>query len=248
MTDPTADSTIDWDQFWREADDRVERSSTSSRLQAGDDDRDSATPSTHHVRGLLADFFTEKGVPNSFADVGCGPGVVSFHVAEQHPGTTVVGYDAAESILTENRRRASENDVENVRFEQAVLPEFTPDRQFDLVLCYGTLAYVAASETALQRLYEAVSPDGHLVVGYINRFGRAHYRRLVESPEEHPDPEFDPERFAERFRLVLDGESTLSYRQIHDAIGTWPRSFWEFTKKPPERWAWNHVPLVWIPK
>lgn len=233
MTDTAANSTIDWNRFWREAD---------------EDDRDSATPSTHHVRGLLSEFFTEKGVPSSFADVGCGPGTIAFHVAEQHPETTVVGYDAAEPILAENRRQATENGVENVRFEQAVLPEFTPEQQFDLVLCYGTLAYVAASEAALQRLYDAVAPDGHLVVGYTNRLGRAHYRRLVESPEEHPDPGFDPERFAKRFRLVLDGESTLSYRRIHDALGTWPRSFWEFTDKPPERWAWNHVPLVWIPK
>ncbi|WP_330630842.1 hypothetical protein [Halocatena halophila] len=66
----------------------------------------------------------------------------------------------------------------------------------------------------------------------------------MASPENHPDPD----RFAQRFRLVLEGESTLSYRQIHAAIGTWPRSFWEFTEKPDERWAWNHAPLVWIPK
>lgn len=232
MTDAESDSTIDWDRFWREADDA---------------DRDSATPSTHHVRGLLSDFFTEKGIAGTVADVGCGPGIVAFHVAEQYPETTVVGYDAAESILTENRQRATENGIENVRFEHTVLPEFAPGQQFDLVLCFGTLAYTAAAKSALQQLYDAVAPDGHLVVGYHNRFARAHYRRLVESPEEHPDPEFDPEWFAERFRLVLDGESTLSYRRIHDALGTWPRSFWEFTEKP-ERWAWNHVPLVWVPK
>jgi SAM-dependent methyltransferase len=233
MIDATYNGTIDWDHYWAEADDA---------------DRDSATPSTHHVRGLLTDFFTEKGVPGSFADVGCGPGVVAFHVAEQSPDMTVVGYDAAESILTENRQRVRENDIENVRFEPTVLPDFVPDRQFDLVLCFGTLAYVAASERALQHLYDAVASGGHLVLGYINRLGRAHYQRLVDDPENHPDPDFDAERFAERFRLVLDGESTLSYRQIHASLGTWSRSFWEFTDKPEERWAWNHVPLVWIPK
>lgn len=153
MSDTTHNSTIDWDRYWREADDA---------------DRDSATPSTHHVRGLLADFFTEKGIPDSFADVGCGPGVVTFHVAEHYPEMTVVGYDAAESILTENRQRASEN----VRFESTLLPDFAPDRQFDLVLCFGTLAYVAASECALQHLYDAVAPGGHLVLGYINRNGQ----------------------------------------------------------------------------
>ncbi|WP_205254097.1 MULTISPECIES: class I SAM-dependent methyltransferase [Halostella] len=94
MTDDTHDDTIDWNQFWREAD---------------DDARESAVPSAHHVRGMLADFFAEKGAPDSFASVGCGPGVVAFDVAERHPATTVVGYDAAEPILAENRERARED-------------------------------------------------------------------------------------------------------------------------------------------
>lgn len=233
MTDATVDEPIDWNRFWSEADCA---------------DRDSATPSAHHVRGLLADFFTEKGVPDSFADVGCGPGVVTLHVAECYPEVTATGYDAAASILDENRQLASEKEVENVRFEPAVLPNFEPDRQFDLVLCFGTLAYVAASKCALRHLYDAVAPNGYLVVGYLNQNWQTHHQRLVDHPEKHPNPEFDAGRFEERFQLVLAGKSTLSYRQIHDALGTWPRSFWEFTDKPAERWAWHHAPLVWIPK
>lgn len=234
MTDRTYSDTIDWHRFW---------------LDADDEERRSATPSAHHVPELLAELFAEKGVPDSFADVGCGPGVVTFDVAERHPETTVVGYDAAESILTENRERARDGGYENVSFERTVLPEFDPGRRFDLVLCYGTLAYVAESERALRQLYDAVAPGGNLVLGFINRLGRAHHQRLVDDPDEYaPDPEFDAERHAERFRLVLDGESTLSYRRIQDALGTWPRSFWEFAEKPEERWAWRHVPLVWVPK
>lgn len=235
MTDATHDETIDWNRFWTDAD---------------DEDRDGATPSSHHVPGLLAEFVAETGVPDSFASVGCGPGVVAFDVAERHPETTVVGYDAAEPILAENRQRARERGVENVRFERAVLPAFDPGRQFDIVLCFGTLCYVAESERALDNLYEAVAPGGHLVVGYTNRLGRAHYRRVVENPPEGEDgtPEVDPERFARRFRLVLDGESILSYERIHDALDTWPRSFWSVTEKPEGRWAWRNHPLVYVPK
>ena len=233
MTDTTHDATIDWNEFWRSAD---------------EDDRESATPSAHHVRGLLDDLFAEKGVPDSFADVGCGPGVVAFHVTEQYPETAVVGYDAAESILAENRERASEEGDENVDFERSDLPGFDPDRRFDVVLCFGTLAYVADSERALDALYDAVAPGGYLVMGYINEDGRAHYDRMLDDPGEHAPDGFDPDRFEERFGLVLDGESTLSYREIRDALGTWPRGFWEFTDRPEGRWAWNHAPLVWVPK
>lgn len=237
---PTADAddsspfaTIDWHDYWRQTD---------------DDDRDSATPSAHHVRYLLDDLIDEKDVPDSFADVGCGPGIATFHVANSDSDTTVVGYDAAKSILAENRERACTEGVENISFEHAVLPEFDPGRQFELVLCYGTLSYVRDTTTALLSLYDAVAPGGYLVLGYINERGAAFKRRLVENPDRHPDPEFDADAHAERFRLVIEGESTLSYRQIHDILGIWPRSFWEFTEKPEKRWAWNHVPTVWIPK
>lgn len=234
MTDPTHPDTVDWNRYWTEADEA---------------DREHATPSAHHARDLLDDLFAEKGVPDSFASVGCGPGVVAFHVAERHPETTVVGYDAAESVLAENRERAREEGVENARFEQAVLPGFDPGRRFDLVFCYGTLCYVPESERALRALYDAVAPGGHLVLGYTNRLARAHYCRRLEADDDEAGLSGEErEEFEERFRLVLDGETTLSYRQIHDAVGTWPRSFWEFTEKPEERWAWRHVPAVWLPK
>lgn len=234
MTDTTFEDTIDWNSYWKEADDV---------------DRERATPSSHHVRALLADFFEAKGVPDSFADVGCGPGVVTFDVARRHPEVAVVGYDAAESVLAENRERAAEEGLGNVRFERAVLPEFDPGRRFEAVLCYGTLSYVADSEPALRALYGAVAPGGHLVLGYTNRLYRAHVRRRLADLRETPPGErdVDPERFARRWSLVLAGESTLSYDRIGDALGTHPRSFWELTERPDERWAWRHVPLVWVP-
>ena len=234
-SDASHPETIDWNAFWDHAD---------------DEDRDGATPSTHHVRDLLAQFFDEKGVPASFASVGCGPGVVAFDVARTHPDATVYGYDAARSIVDENRNRAARDDVENAHFEQAALPDFDPDRQFETVLCYGTLSYVADSATALRALYDAVEPGGHLVLGYPNAGFARHQRRVLDDPAGHgKDPEtFDAEEFVRRWRLVLDERSTLSYDAVHAATGTWPRSFWEFTDKPDERWAWRHYPLVWLPK
>jgi len=234
-TDSTHEDTIDWNEFWTDAD---------------AEDRAGATPSRHHVPDLLADFVAEKGVPDSFGEVGCGPGHVAFDVAERHPGTTVVGYDAAGSILAENRRRAREAGLGNLAFERAVLPAFDPGRTFDLVVCYGTLSYVAESERALRALYDAVAPDGHLVLGYTNRLYRAHLRDRLERLRETPEPErdADPDRFERRWSLVLSGESTLSYDRIAEALGSHPRSFWEFAEKPEDPWAWRHVPLVWVPR
>lgn len=169
---------------------------------------------------------------------------------ERHPGTTVVGYDAGESVLAENRERARREGVANVEFEQAVLPEFDPGREFDVVFSYFTLCYVADVEGALKNLYDAVAPGGYLVCNYQNRLAQAHWRRMADDPETHlgEASSFDPERFEERFRLLLDGENLLSYDRIHDAVGTWPRSVWSVVEKPDIRWAWRHHPLVYVPK
>ncbi|NHN40623.1 methyltransferase domain-containing protein [Halorubellus sp. JP-L1] len=229
-SDDTHPETIDWNTFWRDADDA---------------ERESATPSTHHVRDLLDAFFDAKGVPDSFVSVGCGPGVVAFDVAHTFPETTVHGYDAARSIVDENRERATDEGIENAHFEQGVLPTFDPDRRFECVLCYGTLAYVEDSARALGALYDAVEPGGHLVLGYVNDGFSRHLQGVLDDPAGHGKDldAFDRAEFERRWRLVLDGRSTLSYDAIHDATGAWPRSFWEFAEKPEERWAWRHAPL-----
>lgn len=229
MSDPTHPDTIDWAAFWADAD---------------DEDRESANAAAHHVADLVPRFAAERGEPDTVADVGCGGGALTFAVADAFPDAEVTGYDAAAPVLAENRKAASERGVENVAFERGVLPGFDPDRQFDLVACCHTLEYVADSETALRSLYDAVAPGGDLVLTYTNDLGRAHYDRVLDDP---PEP-VDPQRFAERFGLVVDGESTLSYDAIHDALGTWPRSAWEVVDKPDEQWVWRNHPLVWVPK
>jgi len=226
--DPTHPETIDWTPFWADAD---------------DEDRESANAAAHHAADLIPEFVAERTSPDAIADVGCGGGALTFALADAFPDAEVVGYDAAEPVLAENREEASERGVENVAFELGVLPDFDPGRTFDAVACCHTLEYVADAETALQLLYDAAAPGGDLVLTYTNDLGRAHYGRVLDDPPEV----VDEERYAERFGLVVDGESTLSYRAIHDALGTWPRSFWEVVDQPEERWMWRNHPLVWVP-
>lgn len=231
----THGETVDWDRFWADAD---------------ADRRDSAVASTVHARETLLAFLDETGTPGAVADVGCGPGEVTFAVADRYPEATVVGYDRARSALRENRERAARDGVENVRFERTVLPEFDPGRSFDVVFCYATLSYVPEVERAVEALYDAVAPGGHLVCSYSNSLGRSHYQSVAADPAEHlpADSGFDPDRYADRFQHVIEGESLLSYRRMHDALGTWPQSVWSVVEKPDIRYAWRHHPLVYVPK
>ena len=235
MPDTTYDDTIDWDRYWNETDD------------AADDD---ANGSVEYAADALFEFVAETGVPDAHADVGCGGGALAFEVAERHPETTVIGYDAAEPVLDANRERARAADRENVAFERAVLPEFDPDRRFDLVTCFYTLCYVADTERALRNLYDAVAPGGYLVITYHNRYAKAIFEGIGESPEEHLDESsaWSPETFADRFELVIEGESLLSYDRIHDALGAWPRSVWSVAEETDRYRAWRQNPLVYVPK
>jgi tRNA G46 methylase TrmB len=109
-TDRTNAETIDWNRFWIEADEA---------------DRRWATPSRVHVVDLLREFVDEKGVPGTFADVGCGTGHVAFSFAEGHSETEVIGYDAASPIVEERTRAIIQSDNSHFRPRAAIRSRWT---------------------------------------------------------------------------------------------------------------------------
>ena len=234
MANTEYEGTIDWSQYWTDSDDPPD---------------DAANGSMAVVVEPFLEFIDEKGVPDSYADVGCGDGELAATVAERHPETMVGGYDAAEPVVVANRHRTDERDPANPRFEQAVLPDFDPDRQFELVSAFFTLCYVPEIEPALQALYDAVAPGGHLVINYHNRHARSLFQTFARDPHEYlgADSAWDPDHFADRFELVLEGENLLSYERIQTTLNTWPQSVWSVVDA--ERYgAWKQNPLVFIPK
>ncbi|SDR15445.1 class I SAM-dependent methyltransferase [Natronobacterium texcoconense] len=236
MSEEKYSDTIDWDEYWDGADEEVREDTGPSAILA-------LEPCVEFIETMLPDG------PDAYADVGCGPGDLAFEVSTHYPDATVVGYDSAVAVLEENRERAREVDSD-VTFEQAVLPEFDPDRQFDIVSCLFTLGYVADIERALETLYEAVKPGGYLIVHYYNRFAQAHYSSIAESPDEYLDEDsaWNPETFADRFELVVEGENLLSYERIHDVLGTWPQSLFSVADDAEPYPAHRYEPLVYVPK
>jgi SAM-dependent methyltransferase len=223
MTD-TVDQPLDWDAFWAAAPASA---------------RDTARPGRFAKPDQFRRFFEARSVPATVGSVGCGPADAEFELARRYPDTVFHCYDAAESVIAENRAKAASDGLDNVSFGVAALPDPDIDRQFDLVYCYATLTYVCDIERAIQCLYDLVREGGHLVFDYPNRHTRATYRELLpgEVPEEG--------RFEERWSLVLDGENLLSHERIHDVLGTWPRSFYaEIDREDPPR----DSPCVFVPK
>lgn len=231
----TFERTIDWREYWADADEA---------------DRAGASPSAELLVDPLLALLEDRGAPTSLADVGCGTGMVPFAVSDRYPDATVVGYDAAEPIVAANRERTADRDRSNVEFRTATLPAFEPDEQYDVVCCFYTLCYVPEVERALEALYDAVAPGGDLVLTYHNSLARAHFQGIADAPHEHLEESspWDPDRFTDRFAALLDGESLLSHERIHDVLGTWPQSAWSVVGDEHRYPAWRHNPLVFVPK
>lgn len=186
--------------------------------------------------GHLATFFEDVGVPDSIADVGCGPALVPFELAPEYTDTEFHCYDVAPSVVEANRQRASEAGLSNLRFAVASLPDLGVDREFDLVYCMATLYFVADAERALRELYDLVTPGGTLVCNYPNRYTRTW---VVE--------EADAEK-REAFDLVARGENLLSYERIGELLGRTPRSYWSAVGASDEPYARRSSPAVYVRK
>ncbi|WP_439028309.1 class I SAM-dependent methyltransferase [Haloarchaeobius sp. DT45] len=186
--------------------------------------------------GHLATFFERVGVPDTVADVGCGPALVDFELAPEFPDTEFYGYDVAPSVVEANREHATEANLSNLTFAVDSLPDLAIDRTFDLVYCMATLYFVADTERALAELYDRVAPGGHLVFNYPNRYTRTWVREDAE-----------PHR-REAFELVARGENLLSYDAIEAVLDRRPQSYWTAVDARDEKYVSRRSPAVFVQK
>lgn len=165
--------------------------------------------------------FERIGVPDTVASVGCGPAVVEFELAERYPDTEFHCFDVAERVIADNRDLARERGLDNLAFEVAALPDADLGGRYELVYCVATLYFVADVERALETLYDAVEPGGHLVVSYPDR-------RLQEWVREQGDQK------RAFFELVDEGENLVTREEVAGILGD-VRDYWALAADPPDR-------------
>ena len=94
-------------------------------------------------------------------DVGCGTGVLTRQLAAEPGVNSVVGVDAAPSLL-ENARELA-RDLAAVEFEEADARELPfADASFDVVVFDSTLSHVPGPDRALAEAYRVLRPSGWL--------------------------------------------------------------------------------------
>jgi len=102
-------------------------------------------------------------------DMGCGSGVLTFHLAEL--GTRAVGIDGAAEMValcdSERQRRGTAN----VAFHQFVLPNVDEHlvSNADLLISSSVLEYVQDLDASLNLFSRLLKPSGTLIVSMPNR-------------------------------------------------------------------------------
>lgn len=90
-------------------------------------------------------------------DLGCGPGNSTELVAQRFPGATVEGLDSSPDMLAKARAR-----LPQLRFTQADLAAWTPERRPDLLFANAVLQWLPDHEALFGRLAGALAPGGVL--------------------------------------------------------------------------------------
>jgi SAM-dependent methyltransferase len=115
-------------------------------------------------RGYWRDFLQKSNIviPShaTVLDAGCGPAGVFIALEKQTVYALDPLLDHYEKSLPHFRR----DDYPQVRFFNAPLEDYFPDKTFGYVLCLNALNHVADLPRCLQRLAELTEPGGTLAV------------------------------------------------------------------------------------
>jgi trans-aconitate 2-methyltransferase len=120
-------------------------------------------------------------------DLGCGTGELTRRLADELPGSEVVGIDSSPEML----ERAREQAREGLRFELGTIE--TVEGKWDLVFSHAAIHWVDDQRALVARLLSLLKPNGQLVVQLPSNHGHATHALIREIAAEEP------------FRTALNG-------------------------------------------
>ena len=100
-------------------------------------------------------------------DAGCGTGNFSIKLAEAKAKVTGVDISREMLLIAGEKSRQSGHEIVFQEVDLHKLP-FT-DASFDGVISMAALEFIKEPEPVMDELYRVLKPDGHLLIGTINR-------------------------------------------------------------------------------
>lgn len=104
--------------------------------------------------------FPEDGI--KVADLGCGSGVTTIHLAKAYPMSNFCGVDLMEDCIEEATEEAQKLKLKNVRFRTGDDTDLPDDwsESFDFVFMNDTLHDQARPDIALKEIHRILVPGG----------------------------------------------------------------------------------------
>jgi ubiquinone/menaquinone biosynthesis C-methylase UbiE len=172
-------------------------------------------------------------------DIGCGPGSITLGLARYVAPAEIVGVDQSEVALAAARERAVEQNVGNVRFEQADVYNLPlADEEFDAVYGHQILQHLADPVAALTEARRVLRSGGYLAVREADYGTMTHhphdpmldswlkiYHRIVRSNGGEPDAG----------RRLMEWVRAAGFEHIHPTASTW------LYATPEERLGWAEL-------
>lgn len=134
---------------------------------------------TRAARDLLA--AVPADTPGHVVDLGCGPGNSTALLVGRFPGAAVTGIDTDPDMLATARKA-----LPYVRFEQADITGWSPQRPVDLLFANASLQWVDDHEALFPRLLGYLAPGGSLAVQMpdnLNEPTHRAMREIAQAPE-----------------------------------------------------------------
>lgn len=98
-------------------------------------------------------------------DVGCGTGNITTLIADKVPAGKVIGIDFSDNMI--NFAKQVHSSVSNLLFEQKSVTDIAYADKFNLITSFNTLHWVKEKEIAIQKLFEHLNAQGHLLVSML---------------------------------------------------------------------------------
>lgn len=135
----------------------------------------------HWLHWVVEDYFAEKKF-ESVLSPGCGTGLHEVIVAKSGVVKTIDAFDFSNASLEIARQNASNAGVQ-INFYSDDLNNFTipSGKEYDMVLCAGSLHHVKEIERFLSIIHKSLKPDGYFVINeYVGDCYNIYNKRQLE--------------------------------------------------------------------
>lgn len=113
-------------------------------------------------------------------DLGCGTGELTARLAEQLPGSDVLGIDASAEMLAQAQLLARPD----LRFEQRAIEDVTGS--WDIVFSHAALQWVEDHRALVPRVFALVAPGGQIAVQVPSNHNHDAHILIRETAAEEP--------------------------------------------------------------